>query len=77
LTASLEGGKAVVEDVALREVGRFEPRKPRDDRRAPARWPKPDFVRTALNAAELHAYYIAIVSSRSLAMTPKHALKSR
>jgi|GEM_PF-1610862 len=59
----------------MRETGRFEPRTLRGDRRAPVGLPKPDFMRSTLNAAELHAYYIAVVSSRSLSMTPNHALR--
>ncbi len=35
------------------------------------RGPKPDFVRTTLNAQELHAYYIALISSPTLAVVRK------
>lgn len=54
----------------MRKLGKFENRKPHVEVRANAKLPKPDSVRTALNAAELHAYYIAVVSSRVLRVTP-------
>ena len=61
----------------MRRAGKFEGRDPRADVLAKARFPKPDFVRSALNAAELHAYYIAVLSARSLTVTPDHALKPK
>ena len=57
-------------------AGKFERREPQPNRR-PGATPKPDFVRTALNAAELHAYYIAVLSARSLTVTVDQALKTR
>ena len=52
---------------AVREIGPFEKRSQRSD--APAtKGPKPDFVRTTLNAREIHAYYIALISSPTLSV---------
>ncbi|MDQ6766969.1 MAG: hypothetical protein M3Z41_04085 [Candidatus Eremiobacteraeota bacterium] len=51
----------------MREIGPFEKRSQRSD--APAvKGPKPDFVRTTLNAREIHAYYIALISSPTLSV---------
>lgn len=55
----------------VRNVGPFDRESFRGEVRAARRWPKPDFVRSSLNQAELHAYYIAILSSRGLALTRK------
>ncbi|MDQ6824807.1 MAG: hypothetical protein M3007_05010 [Candidatus Eremiobacteraeota bacterium] len=52
----------------MRNLGPFEKKELRSDTPAPKRWPKPDFVRTTLNARELHAYYIALISSPTLSV---------
>jgi len=52
----------------VRNLGPFEKKELRSDTPAPKRWPKPDFVRTTLNARELHAYYIALISSPTLSV---------
>jgi len=52
----------------VRNIGPFEKREMRNDAPAPKRWPKPDFVRTTLNTRELHAYYIALISSPTLSV---------
>jgi hypothetical protein len=56
----------------MQEIGPFEKRSLRSDAPAAKRWPKPDFVRTALNARELHAYYIALISSPTLSFVRKN-----
>jgi hypothetical protein len=60
----------------MRKTRRAQSQGPHQTASGGARLPKPDFVRTALNAAELHAYYIALISSRSLRVTSDHVLKS-
>ncbi len=55
----------------MREIGPFEKRSLRSDAPAAKGWPKPDFVRTTLNARELHAYYIALISSPTLSVVRK------
>ena len=47
----------------MREGGSFEKRSPRRDGRGAKGCPKPDFVRAKLTPQELHAYYIALISS--------------
>jgi len=61
----------------MREVDPFERRPSRAEVRAVPRWPKPDFVRSARSAAELHAYYIALVSAARLFVSADHQLKPR
>src|ERR1700737_1343509 len=46
---------------AMRKARRAQHQEPHETASGGARLPKPDFVRTALNAAELHAYYIALI----------------
>lgn len=60
----------------MRKARRAQHQEQHETASGGARLPKPDFVRTALNAAELHAYYIALITSRSLSVTSDHALKS-
>jgi hypothetical protein len=67
LTRPALGGKAWGRRPAVREIGPFEKRNQRSDAPVTKR-PKPDFVRTTLNARELHAYYIALISSPTLGM---------
>ncbi len=55
----------------MREIGPFEKRELRNDAPAAKGWPKPDFVRRALNARELHAYYIALITSPTLVLSRK------
>jgi hypothetical protein len=67
LTGPPLGGIAWERKESVREIGPFEKRSLRND--APAtKGPKPDFVRTTLNARELHAYYIALISSPTLSV---------
>lgn len=47
----------------MRELGPFEKSTPQREARAVKGWPKPDFVRANLTHQELHAYYIALISS--------------
>jgi hypothetical protein len=47
----------------MRELGPFDKKFPHKDARAGKGWPKPDFVRGNLTQQELHAYYIALISS--------------
>jgi len=47
----------------MRELGPFDSIVPPRDARAAKGWPKPDFVRANLTQPELHAYYIALISS--------------
>lgn len=54
----------------MRKLGKFDRREPHGEMRATAKLPKPDFARSSMTAAELHAYYIAVVSSRVLRLTP-------
>lgn len=54
----------------MRKVGRFDSGEPRGETRGTAKLPKPDFARSSMTATELHAYYIAVVSSRVLRITP-------
>ena len=49
----------------MREIGPFE-KTPSSREALPRRWPKPDVGRTRLTAQELHAYYIAVISSRAI-----------
>ncbi len=55
----------------MRNIGPFEKKQSRDDTRPRNKWPKPDFVLCTLAAEELHAYYVALISSRSLAVDTK------
>jgi hypothetical protein len=55
----------------VRDIGPFEKKSPRSDAPATKGWPKPDFVRTTLNAREIHAYYIALISSPTLSVVRK------
>ena len=54
----------------MREIGPFDKKMPQKDVRPAKRWPKPDFVRSALTPQELHAYYIALISSFRLSAAP-------
>jgi len=47
----------------MRELGPFDKKLPHPEARAAKHWPKPDFVRTTLTPQELHAYYIALITS--------------
>jgi len=49
----------------MREIGPFE-KKPSSREARLMRWPNPDSGRTRLTAPELHAYYIAVISSRGI-----------
>ncbi len=52
----------------MRELGPFEKRPSGADMAGARKWPKPDFVNIPLNAQELHAYYIAVISAEYLAV---------
>ena len=54
----------------MREIGPFE-KTPSSQEARPKRWPKPDVGRTRLTAQELHAYYIAVISSRAISVDTK------
>jgi hypothetical protein len=54
----------------MRELGPFDKKLPPRDSRPGKQWPKPDFVRATLTAQELHAYYIAVISSAWLCVAP-------
>lgn len=54
----------------MRELGPFDKRVPQRDTRATQGWPKPDFVSAKLTQQELHAYYIALISSAWLSAAP-------
>ncbi len=54
----------------MRELGPFDKQLPQREARAAKGWPKPDFVRARLTAQELHAYYIALISSACLTAAP-------
>ena len=47
----------------MRELGPFDKKEPYRDARPIKGWPKPDFLRAKLTPQELHAYYIALISS--------------
>jgi hypothetical protein len=47
----------------MREDGPFDRKSQRRDGRPAKGCPKPDFVRANLTPQELHAYYIALISS--------------
>ena len=47
----------------MREIGPFDKNATQRETRAGKGWPKPDFVRAKLTHQELHAYYIALISS--------------
>jgi hypothetical protein len=47
----------------MRDGGSLKKKSPRRDRRGAKGCPKPDFVRAKLTPQELHAYYIALISS--------------
>lgn len=50
----------------MENIGPFQKKMPRADTHARHRWPKPDFVRRTLAREEVHAYYVALISSRTL-----------
>ena len=54
----------------MRELGPFDKQPPQREARAGKGWPKPDFVRAKLTAQELHAYYIALISSAWVTAAP-------
>ncbi len=54
----------------MRELGPFDKNVPRREARATKNWPKPDFVAARLTQQELHAYYIALISSAWLCAAP-------
>jgi len=54
----------------MRELGPFDKRNSSSESRAANGWPKPDFVRAQLTPQELHAYYIALISSAWLSAAP-------
>ena len=54
----------------MRELGPFDKNVSAGDVRPASGWPKPDFVRATLTAQELHAYYIALISSAWLCVEP-------
>ena len=47
----------------MRELGPFDKKVPQREARATKGWPNPDSVRASLTQQELHAYYIALISS--------------
>ena len=47
----------------MREGEPFDKKSQRGDGRSAKGCPKPDFVRAKLTPQELHAYYIALISS--------------
>jgi hypothetical protein len=55
----------------MRELGPFDKKTPQGDVRPTKGYPKPDFVRAKLTAQELHAYYIALISSFTLSADPE------
>lgn len=55
----------------MRDAGPFEKKTPQRDVRPAKRWPKPDFVKATLTQQELHAYYIALITSAKLAASPE------
>lgn len=56
----------------MRDIGPAHKKPTRDEMAASRRMPKPDFVSHALSARELHAYYVALISART--MTFDHGL---
>ena len=54
----------------MRELGPFDKKTPRGDTKPSKKWPKPDFVLATLTSQELHAYYIALISSAALSAAP-------
>jgi hypothetical protein len=54
----------------MRELGPFDKKVPKKEVRPSKGWPKPDFVRANLTPQELHAYYIALISSRAMWADP-------
>jgi hypothetical protein len=53
----------------MRDLGPFDKKTPSADVK-PRKWPKPDFVHATLTAPELHAYYIAVISSALICASP-------
>jgi hypothetical protein len=54
----------------MRDLGPFDKKTPSADVKPSKKWPKPDFVRATLTAQELHAYYIAVISSALICAAP-------
>jgi len=59
----------------MRNLGPFDKRMSQGDVRPAKGWPKPDFVRAKLTAQELHAYYIAVISSSALFAAPEGCVR--
>lgn len=54
----------------MREGGSFDKKSPHRSGRGAMGHPKPDFVRAKLTPQELHAYYIAVISSARIWAEP-------
>ncbi len=61
----------------MRDLGSFEKRSTPPDALGDRLRPKPDFLSVALNAQELHAYYIAVLSCQGLAVLGNGSLITR